>query len=97
MGIRRGRELQIESVRSHSSDTILTLRNILAGGGKITPDPKRPGFYEVEGDSVVYWIHVVPATGNVMLLATWPAAAGGSEDSEAEEANEAASEETCFC
>ena len=34
-------------------------------------DPKRNGFYEIESDAVVYYIHVSPVTGKVLLLATW--------------------------
>ncbi|HWG59107.1 MAG TPA: hypothetical protein VN661_08685 [Candidatus Acidoferrales bacterium] len=93
MGIRTGREMQIEDLRGHSAETILTLRSILAGGGKITPDLKRPGFYEVEGDSLIYWIHVVPSSGRVMLLATWPTSAGQAG---AADANDTASAETCY-
>jgi hypothetical protein len=35
-------------------------------------DPKRPDFYEVESGSDVYYIHISPVTGNILLLAAWP-------------------------
>jgi hypothetical protein len=65
-------ELQIEDLRNHPAEMVVTLRSLLAGGAKVTPDPKRPDFYEVEDESVVYYIHVSPVTGKILLLATWP-------------------------
>ena len=47
------------------------MRCLLASGAIKTADPKRRGFYEIESDSTVYYIHVLPATGKVLLLATW--------------------------
>jgi len=65
-------EVRIEDPRNHPAKTVLALRDILCGGATIIPDPKRRGFYEVRGESVVYYIHVSPVNGNVLLLATWP-------------------------
>jgi len=75
------RTVQIEDLRNHPAETLMTLRGLLAGGATLIPDPKRDGFYEVESGSLVYYIHVSPVTGNVLLLATWtneavPAGAG---------------------
>jgi len=64
-------EVRIEDPRNHPAETVLGLRDILSGGATIVPDPKRLGFYEVHGDSLVYYIHVSPVNGNVLLLATW--------------------------
>jgi len=72
MVMRCGHELQIEDVRNHPVETVLMLRNLLAEGAVVRRDPKRSEFYEVESDSVVYYIHVSPVTGKVLLLATWP-------------------------
>jgi hypothetical protein len=63
-------EFKIEDLRSRPTDTE-TLRNLLEAGTPFIPDPKRNGFYEVESGSLVYYIHVSPATGNVLLLAAW--------------------------
>jgi hypothetical protein len=65
-------ELRIEDPRHHPPETVFALRDILSRGATILPDPKRRGFYEVQGDSLVYYIHVSPLNGNVLLLATWP-------------------------
>jgi hypothetical protein len=62
---------QIEDLGNHPAQTIAALRSLLAGGASGTTDPKRSGFYEVESDSVIYYIHVSPVTGKILLLATW--------------------------
>jgi len=66
------REVQIEDPRNHPTETVAALRDILSRGAKTIPDPKRRGLYEVQSDSLVYYIHVSPINGNVLLLATWP-------------------------
>jgi hypothetical protein len=66
------REAQIEDPRNHPAETVAALRDILSSGARAIPDPKRRGFYEVQSDSLVYYIHVSPVNGNVLLLATWP-------------------------
>jgi hypothetical protein len=65
-------EVRIEDPRHHPSETVLALRDILSAGATIIPDPKRSGFYEVHGESVVYYIRISPVNGTVLLLATWP-------------------------
>ena len=66
------RNAEIENIRNHPAETIVTLRSLLTGGAALVPDGKRRGFYEVESGSLVYYIHVSPVTGNILLLATWP-------------------------
>lgn len=66
------REVQIEDPRNHPAETVAALRDILSRGARTIPDPKRRGFYEIQGDSLVYYIHISPVSGNVLLLATWP-------------------------
>ena len=66
------REIYIENPRNHPPATVAALRALLSGGTQVRPDPKRPNFYEIEDDSIVYYIHVLPASGKVLLLATWP-------------------------
>jgi hypothetical protein len=65
-------EMQIEDPRNHPAETVLALRDILSSGATIIPDSKRRGFYEVHSDALVYYIHVSPVSGNILLLATWP-------------------------
>lgn len=66
------REFEIEDPRNHPVDTINCLHELLAGGAELLPDPKRAGFYELHHESTVYYIHVSPVTGKIILLATWP-------------------------
>jgi len=35
------------------------------------PDPRRPGFYEVDGHSTTYYIFKYPTGTKVLLLAAW--------------------------
>lgn len=72
MVMRWGRNVEIEDLRNHPSELVVTLRKLLAGGAKVTPDPKRMGFYEVESGTVVYYIYASPAMDKILLLATWP-------------------------
>jgi hypothetical protein len=69
------REMQIEDLRNHPVETIKMLRNLLFSGAKVTPDPKRADFYELEDAGVVYYIHISPTSGKILLLATWPSEA----------------------
>lgn len=66
------RNFQIEDLRNHPAETLLSLRQVLQTGARVTPDPKRAGYYEVEDDSRVYYINIAPPSGKILLLATWP-------------------------
>jgi hypothetical protein len=65
------RELEIEDLRNHSQEMIAQLRDVLANGAAVTPDPKRSGFYEVKHAEHIYYIYVSPSTGKVLLIAAW--------------------------
>jgi hypothetical protein len=73
------REVHIEDLRNQQAETE-TLRNLIEAGATFIPDPKRTGFYEVASGSLVFYIHVSPVTGNILLLAAWPNDAGRSSD-----------------
>jgi hypothetical protein len=72
MEIRWKSDVLIEDLRNHSSDVVDSLKEILADGAYMTPDAKRHGFYEIESETHVYYVHIQETTGKVMLLATWP-------------------------
>ena len=80
MGMLLEREIEIEDLRHHPRKAVDVLRDSLLAGAELTPDPKRAGFYELHHDSTVYYIHVSPITGKIMLLATWPLHAASSVD-----------------
>lgn len=65
-------EIQIEDLRNHSPESLMTLKRVLACGAKVTSDPKRAGFYEVESSTTVFYIYAPRLNGKVTLLATWP-------------------------
>jgi hypothetical protein len=71
MVMRFKEELIIEDPRNHPARTVETLRKLLASGSRVVSDPKRPDFYELEHGGEVYYIHVSPVTGKILLLATW--------------------------
>ncbi|MFY9752497.1 MAG: hypothetical protein WAJ92_07660 [Candidatus Acidiferrales bacterium] len=75
-----GQDLQIEDLRNHPAEMVLALRRLLTGGAKVTADPKRPGFYEIESGGVVYYVHESLSSGKILLLATWPAEAAMAEE-----------------
>ncbi len=65
------RELEIEDLRNHSQEMITRLRDVLARGANVIPDPQRPGFYEVKLRGQLYFIYISPHTGKVLLIAGW--------------------------
>jgi len=72
MDATNGANLRIEDLRHHSPDTVETLRALLASGANIEADPKRPHFYELAGETHVFYLYISPVDGGVTLLATWP-------------------------
>lgn len=72
--------LDIEDPRHHSQERVETLRQLLAGGARVEADPKRSDFFEVESGSDVYYIHISPITGKIVLLAAWPKAPVAGEE-----------------
>lgn len=66
------RDMQIEDLQDHPEELVISLRNLLARGANVTPDPKRLGYYEVQSGARVYYINISPKTGRILLLATWP-------------------------
>lgn len=65
-------EVQIEDLRNHPAELVMRLRTLLTRGAHTNPDPNHPGFYEIESDNRVYYVHISPNTGKILLLATWP-------------------------
>ena len=61
------RELEIEDLRNHSQELIAQLRDVLAGGANVTPDAKRPHFYEVQYPGQLYYIYSRPPLGRYCL------------------------------
>jgi hypothetical protein len=66
------RDVQIQDLRDHPRELIVELGDLLASGTQAIPDPKHPELYEIKSDSHVFYVHISPLTGKVLLLATWP-------------------------
>ena len=61
----------VEDLRNHSQEQIEELRQLLAVGAPSRPDPRRPGFYEVEGLASTYYVFKYPNGTKVLLLGAW--------------------------
>ena len=61
----------VEDLRSHSQEQIAELRQLLVAGAPSRPDPRRPGFHEVEGLSSTYYVFKYPTGTKVLLLGVW--------------------------
>jgi hypothetical protein len=62
---------KIEDPRGHSAETLQRLRQALTSGAPANPDERRPGFFEVQAEDQVFYVHISPVTHRVILLATW--------------------------
>jgi hypothetical protein len=71
MRMKFGPVVEIEDLGNHHTATVLALGILLAGPVDVTPDPKRKGFYEVEGGPTLYYVYVSPVSGTISLLACW--------------------------
>ena len=65
------KEVKVENLRNYSGEVVDKLRGLLLGGAEADMDPQRRGFYDVYNGTRVFFIHVSPVSGNVMLLASW--------------------------
>jgi hypothetical protein len=61
----------MEDLRNHSPEQLDELRLLLIGCAPTRPDPRRPGFYEIDGPSTTYYIFKYPTGTKVLLLAAW--------------------------
>jgi hypothetical protein len=61
----------VEDLRNHSQEQIAELRQLLVTGAPSRPDPRRPGFYEVEGLANIYYVFKYPSGSKVLLLGAW--------------------------
>lgn len=61
----------VEDLRNHSPEQIAELRLLLSAGASTRPDPRRPGFFEIEGHSSVFYVFKYPTGAKVLLLGVW--------------------------
>jgi hypothetical protein len=61
----------LEDLRNHSPEQLAELRLLLGAGAPSRPDPRRPGFFEVDGVANVFYIFKYPTGTKVLLLGVW--------------------------
>jgi hypothetical protein len=61
----------VENPRAYEAGAVEHLQYLLKVGSPAERDPQRENFYEVDGGNEIYYIHVSPVSGNVVLLAKW--------------------------
>jgi len=61
----------IENLGKYPAESVEKLRQLLATGAPADPDTHRKDFYELQNGKSVYWIHISPINGHVVLLAIW--------------------------
>ena len=71
MVLRLNQQSNIEDLRHHGAEAVEKLRHLLASGAPAKPDPRRSDFFELEDGNKIFYIHISPVNGKVLLLATW--------------------------
>ncbi|HTT21485.1 MAG TPA: hypothetical protein VMG82_21330 [Candidatus Sulfotelmatobacter sp.] len=61
----------LEDLRDHAPEQMAELRVLLAAGVQMRPDPRRPGFFEVQGPERVFYIFKYPSGTKILLLGIW--------------------------
>lgn len=61
----------LEDLRNHTPEQLAELRLLLNSGAPWRPDPRRPGFFEVDGESSVFYIFRYPSGSKLLLLGVW--------------------------
>ena len=61
----------VEDLRNHTPEQLLELRLLLNTGLTGRQDSRRPGFYEIDGVSNVYYVFRYPTGHKVLLVAAW--------------------------
>jgi hypothetical protein len=61
----------LQDLRNHSEEQVAELRLLLERGAPAKPDPRRPGFFELQGLQSVFYIFKYPAGTKVLLLGVW--------------------------
>ena len=61
----------VEDLHNHSQEQIAELRVLLNSGAPSRPDPRRPGFFEIEGVTSTFYVFKYPTGTKVLLLGVW--------------------------
>ena len=61
----------LEDLRSHTPEQLAELRVLLSAGSASRPDPRRPGFFELDGVNSVFYVFTYPSGTKVLLVGVW--------------------------
>jgi hypothetical protein len=61
----------LEDLRNHTPEQVAELRLLLNSGAPSRPDPRRPGFFEMDGAENVFYVFKYPTGTKVLLLGVW--------------------------
>jgi hypothetical protein len=61
----------LEDLRNHSPEQVAELRMLLSDGAAGRPDPRRPGFFELDGLRNVFYVFKYPTGSKILLLGVW--------------------------
>jgi hypothetical protein len=61
----------LEDLRSHRPEQLAELRLLLSAGAPSRPDPRRPGFFELDGAESVFYVFKYPTGTKVLLVGVW--------------------------
>jgi hypothetical protein len=61
----------LEDLHNHSPEQLAELRLLLNSGAPSRPDPRRPGFFEIEGVANTFYVFKYPTGTKVLLLGVW--------------------------
>jgi len=61
----------LEDLRSHTPGQLGELRVLLTSGAPSRPDPRRPGFFELDGEENVFYVFKYPSGTKVLLVGVW--------------------------
>jgi hypothetical protein len=61
----------VQDLRNHSQEQVSELRLLLEHDAPAKPDPRRPGFFELQGLQNTFYIFKYPTGLKVLLLGVW--------------------------
>jgi hypothetical protein len=61
----------LEDLRNHTPEQLAELRLLLTSGTPSRPDPRRPGFFELDGVENVFYVFRYPSGTKVLLVGVW--------------------------
>lgn len=67
----QSKDPKIEALHTYPPSLVEELDRILNAGAPAHEDPRRKNFYEIESETEVFYVHMSPMNGRVLLLGVW--------------------------